>query len=126
MRESVLLAAILVALSGCAQIEAFFKSLPPFRERSAPSSSPSLRPQLPAEEEQRLMEDARRKIAEVERLFRDLEGRQMKPPQEEMFLTAKNFMDQARSAFGARDYQRAVNLASKAQALGDDLAALTK
>lgn len=126
MRGSVLLAAVLVALSGCAQIEAFFKSLPPFRERSAPSSSPSLRPQLPAEEEQRLMEDARRKIAEVERLFRDLEGRQMKPPQEEMFLTAKNFMDQARSAFGARDYQRAVNLASKAQALGDDLAALTK
>ncbi len=129
MRESVLLASTLVALSGCAQIEAFFKSLPPFRERAAPSASsptPGLRPQLPAEEEQRLMEDARRKIAEVERLLRELDGRPMKPPQEEMFLTAKNFLDQARSAFGARDYQRAVNLASKAQALGDDLAALTK
>ena len=72
------------------------------------------------------MEDAKRKIGEVDRLLRELEGRPMKPQQKEMFLTAKDFLDQARSALGARDYQRAVNLASKAQALSDDLAALTK
>lgn len=121
--------ATVVALTGCAEIEAIFK--PPPRPPSSPSPSPApsqppLTPQLPAGEEQRLMEEARRKIGAADRLLRDLEGRPMKPPQQEMFQTAKNFLDQARSALGARDYQRAVNLASKAQALGDDLATLTK
>ncbi len=129
MKRGVLLVLVLVLLSGCAQIEAVFKPPAPPPERPAPSPSPPappLRPQLSPEEEQRLMEDARRKIGEVDRLLRELEGRQMKPQQKEMLLTAKDFVDQARSALGVRDYQRAVNLASKAQALSDDLAALTK
>ena len=129
MKRGVLLVLVLVLLSGCAQIEAVFKPPAPPPGRPAPSPSPPappLRPQLSPEEEQRLMEDARRKIGEVDRLLRELEGRQMKPQQKEMLLTAKDFVDQARSALGARDYQRAVNLASKAQALSDDLAALTK
>lgn len=139
MKSGVLLAVVLILLSGCAQIEAIIKRpaspperptpSPPPPERPTPSTSPPstpLRPQLPAGQEQRLMEDVMRKIGHADRLLRELEGRQMKPQQEEMFLTAKDFLDQARSALGARDYQRAVNLASKAQALGDDLAALTK
>ena len=129
MKRDVLLAVVLILLSGCAQIEAIFKRPVSPPERPTPSTSPPsppLRPQLSAEEEQRLMEDARRKIGEVDRLLRELEGRQIKPQQKEMFLTAKDFLGQARSALGAREYQRAVNLASKAQALSDDLAALTK
>ena len=129
MKRGFRLVVVLILLSGCAQIEAIFKRPAPPPERPTPSTlppSPPLRPQLSAEEEQRLSEDAKRRIGEVDRLLRDLEGRQMKPPQQEMFLTAKDFLDQARSALEARDYQRAVNLASKAQALGDDLAALTK
>ena len=130
MKGGFRLAVVLILLSGCAQIEAIFKRPAPPPERPAPAatSPPSLplRPQLSAEEEQRLAEDARRKIGEVDRLVRELEGRQMKPQQTEMFVTAKDFLDQARSALEARDYQRAVNLASKARALSDDLAALTK
>lgn len=129
MKRGVLLAVVLILLSGCAQIEAIFKRPVSPPERPTPSTSPPsppLRPQLSAEEEQRLMEDARRKIGEVDRLLRELEGRQMKPQQKEMLLTAKDFVDQARSALGAGDYQRAVNLAGKAQALSDDLASLTK
>lgn len=135
MTRGLLLTAVLILLSGCAQIEAIFKHPaspperpPPATSPSPPATSPSppLRPQLSAEEEQRLVENATRKIGEVDRLLRKLEARQMKPQQKETFFTAKDFLDQARSALGARDYQRAVNLAGKAQALGDDLAAATK
>ncbi len=65
-------------------------------------------------------------IGEVDRLLRELEGRPMKLSQQEMFLTAKDFLDQARSAFGERDYRRAANLASKARTLSDDLGTATK
>ncbi len=50
----------------------------------------------------------------------------MKPDEREMFLTAQDFLEQARRALAAREYQRAANLASKAHALSDDLAAVTK
>ncbi|PYN82076.1 MAG: hypothetical protein DMD96_08590 [Candidatus Rokuibacteriota bacterium] len=62
----------------------------------------------------------------MEKLLGELEGRQMKPRQQETIRTAKNFLDQARTALGQRDYQRAANLASKARALTDDLGGTTK
>ena len=94
-----------------------------------PAAAPApgaLRPELSAEEEQRLLEAARQNIGDVARLLSDLEGRQLKAPQQEAIRTAKNFLDQARSALDQRDYQRAANLASKARALTDDLAGTTK
>ena len=74
MKRGVRLAVVLILLSGCAQIEDIFKrpAAPP--ERPMPSTlppSPPLRPQLSAEEEQRLSEDAKRKIGEVDRLLRE-------------------------------------------------------
>jgi hypothetical protein len=87
---------------------------------------PPLTPEISLEEEQRLVEEAQRKIGETDRLLRQLEQRQMKPDEREMFLTAQNFLDQARRALAGREYQRAANLASKARALSDDLAAVTK
>jgi len=78
------------------------------------------------EEEQRLMEDAQRKIGETDRLLRQVERRQMKQEEREIFLTAQNFLDQARRALSAREYQRAANLANKARALGNDLDSTTK
>ena len=50
----------------------------------------------------------------------------MKPPQKEALQNAKSFLDQAQTALGQRDYPRAANLASKARALTDDLAATSK
>jgi len=87
---------------------------------------PPLRPELSLEEEQRLAEGARQNIGHVERLVAELEGRPLKPPQREALQTAKSFLEQARTALGQRDYPRAANLASKARALTDDLAATSK
>jgi hypothetical protein len=92
----------------------------------APAPAGPLRPEVPAVEEQRLLESTRQSIGDVTRIVAELEGRPMKPPQQETLRTAKNFLDQARTALDQRDYQRAANLASKARALTDDLAGATK
>jgi hypothetical protein len=91
-----------------------------------PSPQPPLRQELSPEEERRLAEGARQNIGDVARLLGELEGRSLKPPQQEALQSAKNFLDQARTALAQRDYPRAANLASKARALTDDLAATSK
>jgi hypothetical protein len=104
---------------------------PPAAAATAPKSgtaSPSgaLRPEVSAEEEQRLAQSTKQSIGDVTRIVGELEGRTMKPPQQEALRTAKNFLDQARTALDQRDYQRAANLAGKARALTDDVAGATK
>jgi len=127
-----LLAVALMALYGCgAGTEATFKRSPAAPGTATPPPVPSppqppLRPELSPEEEQRLAEGARQNIGHVERLVAELEGRPLKPPQREALQTAKSFLEQARTALGQRDYPRAANLASKARALTDDLAATSK
>jgi hypothetical protein len=131
----------LLLLSGCAGNEAVVKkplapatsATPVPQSASAPAPRPAapaptetLRPEVPAAEEQRLLESTRQNITDVARTLGDLEGRPLKPPQQETLRTAKNFLDQARSALDQKDYQRAANLASKARALTDDLAGAAK
>jgi hypothetical protein len=138
-RHVLLPALALLLLSGCGGTEAIVKKpaaaptttatpspLPP--ASTAPKSSPTepLRPEVSAEQEHRLLESTKQSIGDVARVLSELEGRQMKPPQQEALRTAKNFLDQARSALDQRDYQRAANLASKARALTDDIAGATK
>ncbi|PYN36412.1 MAG: hypothetical protein DME01_07720 [Candidatus Rokuibacteriota bacterium] len=98
----------------------------PAPKSGATSPSGALRPEMPAAEEQRLLESTWQSIGDVTRAVGELEGRPMKPPQQEALRTAKNFLDQARSALDQRDYQRAANLASKARALTDDLTSATR
>jgi hypothetical protein len=139
-------AAAVLLLSGCLSTEVAKGPAPPAAPAAPPStpspaappavstsprpgaSSPAgpLRPEVSAAEEQRLLESTRQSIGDVTRIVGELEGRPMKPPQQESLRTAKNFLDQARSALDQRDYQRAANLASKARALTDDLASVTK
>ena len=129
MTRRALLAAALMALYGCgAGTEATIKKAPaaPGTRPAGTSPQPPLRPELSPEEEQRLAEGTRQKIGDVERLVAELEGRPLKPPQREALQTAKSFLEQARAALGQRDYPRAANLASKARALTDDLAATSK
>jgi len=131
----------LLLLSGCGGIEAVIKkpaTAPAVTATPAPTSTGSapkspattpgdaLRPEVPADEEQRLAESTKQSIGDVARVLGDLEGRQMKAPQQEALRTARNFLDQARSALDQRDYQRAANLASKARALTDDVASTTR
>ena len=73
-----------------------------------------------------MLDSTRQSIVDVSKAVAELEGRTLKPPQQENLKTAKNFLDQAKSALDQRDYQRAANLASKARALTDDLAGATK
>jgi hypothetical protein len=134
---------VLLLLSGCGGTEAIVKkpaapSVPAATVDPSPptasttpkpgATSPAgpLRPEVSAEEEQRLLEKTRQNIGDVARVLGELEGRQMKAPQQEALRTAKNFLDQARSALDQRDYQRAANLASKARALTDDIAGAAK
>ena len=92
----------------------------------ATSPGGPLRPEVPPAEEQRLLDSTQQNIVDVARTLGQLEGRALKPPQQESLRTAKSFLDQARSALDQKDYQRAANLAGKARALTDDLAAATK
>ncbi len=131
----------LLLLSGCGGTEAIVKkpaaaaptttatpSPPPAAAPKSSTTSPTeaLRPEVSAEQEQRLLESTKQSIGDVARALGELDGKQMKPPQQEALRTAKNFLDQARSALDQRDYQRAANLASKARALTDDIAGATK
>lgn len=133
-------AAALLVLSGCGGTEAVVK-----KPTTAPTVAPTvagpapapvasvalksnaaapagpLRPEVSAGEEQRLLESARQNIGDVARILGELEERSLKPPQQEALRTAKNLLDQARSALDQRDYQRAANLASKARALTNDV-----
>lgn len=136
--------AALLLLSGCAANDAAVKkpaapaapttaaSPAPTPAATAASRSPAtapagaLRPEVPPAEEQKLLESTQQNILDVARSLGDLEGRALKPPQQETLRTAKSFLDQARSALDQKDYQRAANLASKARALTDDLAGAAK
>jgi len=101
-------------------------ALAPVTRSAAPAPTEPLRPDVPPAEEQRLLDSTRQSIRDVARTLGDLEGRALKPPQQETLLTARSFLDQARSALDQKDYQRAANLASKARALTDDIAGSSK
>jgi hypothetical protein len=135
-----LLTATLIALCGCssADTEVLLKRpadpSPPAASRATPTpqrapgalTQPPLRPELSPAEEQRLADGARQDIGDTARLIAELEARPLKPPQQEALQNAKSFLDQAQMALGQRDYPRAANLASKARALTDGLAATSK
>lgn len=125
----------LILLGGCGtQTDAIVKRPPEqptvATPRPAPAPPPPMQPplrqELSPEQEQRLADGARQNIGNVARLIGELEGRSLKPPQKEALESAKTFLDQARTALGQRDYPRAANLASKARALTDDIAATSK
>jgi hypothetical protein len=132
-------ASALLFLAGCAGNEAVVKkpaapAAPTTSASPAPAAprpgatSPAgpLRPEVPPAQEQRLLDSTQQNIVDVARSLGELEGRALKPSQQESLRTAKDFLDQARSALDQKDYQRAANLAGKARALTDDLAAATR
>lgn len=140
--RALVVAAALIALCGCGGVDTEVvlrrpaDPSPPAAPRAMPAQHrtqggppappPPLRPELSPTEEQRLAEGARQDIGNAARMIAALEARPLKTPQKEALQNAKNFLDQARIALGQRDYPRAANLASKARALTDDLAATSK
>ena len=137
-RRILLAVSALWLLSGCATETAVQKPAAPAPPTTASPTPPpaapkpptppagALRPEVPAAEEQRLLDSARQNILDVSKAVAELDGRALKPPQQDTLKTAKNFLDQAKIALDQRDYQRAANLASKARALTDDLAGASK
>ena len=133
------LTAMLIALSGCSVVDpevvlkrpadpspAAPRTTPAQQRAPGGSTQPPLRPELSPAEEQRLADGARQDIGDTARRITELEGRPLKPPQKEALMNAKSFLDQAQLALGQRDYPRAANLASKARALTDDIAATSR
>ena len=133
------LTARLIALSGCSAVDpevvlkrpadpspAAPRTTPAQQRAPGGSTQPPLRPELSPAEEQRLADGARHDIGDTARRITELEGRPLKPPQKEALMNAKSFLDQAQLALGQRDYPRAANLASKARALTDDIAATSR
>ena len=81
---------------------------------------------MPPAEEQRLLDSTQQNIVDVARTLGELEGRALKPPQQEILADREKLPGSGAHALDQKDYQRAANLASKARALTDDLAAATK
>ena len=137
MTRHLLLLGALLALSGCAQVQALFaparRPAPAPPAVTAPPPAPAaaapgppiavLTPQLPTDQERRLRDDAQRKLDETARLIRQLEGRPLRPRDRETLALAQGLLDQGRKALVAEEYERAANLAAKARTLADDLAA---
>jgi hypothetical protein len=72
-------------------------------------------------EARRLQDDAQRRIDGAARLLRQLEGRLFAPNEIETLRLAQSLVEQARRALGGEEYERAANLAAKAQTLAEDL-----
>ena len=88
-----------------------------------PPAGSTLTLQMPADQERQLRDGTQRKLDETERILRPLASQPLQPRQREMLLLAQNFLEQAKKALAAQEYERAANLTAKARTLADDLAA---
>lgn len=82
---------------------------------------PVLAPQASAEEEQRIKNQAERRIEGTERLVQKIDPSRLAREQQENYLTIQSFLAKAREALSGRDVQRAFTLADKAFLLADEL-----
>jgi hypothetical protein len=83
--------------------------------------APVLAPQASAEEEQRIKNQAERRIEGTERLVQRIDPSRLAREQQENYLTIQSFLAKAREALSSRDVQRAFTLADKAFLLADEL-----
>jgi outer membrane biosynthesis protein TonB len=95
----------------------------PPRTASIPRETPApvLAPKASAEEEQRIKNQAERRIEGTERLVHKIDPSRLAREQQENYLTIQSFLAKAREALASRDVQRAFTLADKAFLLADEL-----
>lgn len=95
----------------------------PPRTAAIPRETPAavLAPQASAEEEQRIKNQAERRIEGTERLVQKIDPSRLAREQQENYLTIQSFLAKAREALSSRDVQRAFTLADKAFLLADEL-----
>lgn len=90
----------------------------PVKKRLPP---PALTPQVTGDEEQRLMREARTRIARVEERVAGLDAASLAEPDRELLGTIRTFLSRARVALAEKDFPRALNLAEKAGVLAGEL-----
>jgi hypothetical protein len=100
------------------------EALPP-PQKDAPSPA-VLAPQVEPREEGRLRTLARERIEGTERVLRGIDQRKLRPDRQETLGTVQNFLAKAKEAFAASDYERAFNLADKAEVLAGELASASR
>jgi hypothetical protein len=96
-------------------------SVPPVAAVTPPATVPVLAPQLSAEEEDRLTQQARSQIEGAEKVLSQIEKSRLRRTDQSTLATVLDFLAKAREAMVGRDYQRAATLADKARVLAEDL-----
>jgi hypothetical protein len=81
-----------------------------------------LAPQVSPAEQNRLKLLAMTRIDGAEQILRRVDARKLGPDQQQTYGTAQSFVAKAREALAEADYERAFNLADKAEVLATDLA----
>jgi hypothetical protein len=91
--------------------------------RDAGTTEPdtAISPEMTPAEAQRLQKITNDLVAESEKDLQKIEARELTPEQQETKAQIRSFLNLSKSARDASDWQRAHNLALKAQLLADDL-----
>lgn len=113
-------------ISGCAKLKAVVgpapRLSPPLPARMKKEPPPAvLSPTMSQVEADRLQREASARIEGAERIAKQVDQEKLAPEQRETFLTIQSFLAKARAAVSAKDFERAVNLADKAQILANEL-----
>ncbi len=119
---------VLLAASGCAQLNALLtptptppSQRPALPEKREPPSPPILSPQMDTDQEERLIEEAHKRIEVAEQNLQAIDARKLAADQQETYQTITSFLNEARAALNLKDVPRALNLAQKAHILSDEL-----
>ncbi len=113
-----------VLATGCGGLRAIV-SPPAPRPATAKETQqppPVLSPAVGQEEEERLGRAASARIEGAERIVKQIDQARLAGNQQEMLSTVQSFLAKAKEAISAKDFQRAYNLADKAQLLAEELA----
>ena len=90
--------------------------------RVIPDPPPVLSPVLSAVDEQKLRADTQQRIEGAAQRLRQIDAAKLVSSEQDSLQTVQSFLDKAREALQAQDFQRAFTLADKAYLLADELA----
>ena len=114
-----------ILATGCGGLRAIVSppaARPATAKETVPLPPPVLSPEVGQQEEERLSRAASARIEGAERIVRQIDQARLAGNQQEMLSTVQSFLAKAKEAISAKDFQRAYNLADKAQLLAEELA----
>ncbi len=93
----------------------------PAPPRAIPDPPPVLSPVLSAVDEQKLRSDTQHRIDGAAQRLRQIDTAKLASGDQDSLQTVQSFLEKAREALQAQDFQRAFTLADKAYLLADEL-----